>query len=65
MVIFCGGTFSMKIDETTGSAVPHFHGKDLLKLIPEANDLANISLHEFGLYPGPHMTPELDRKSVV
>lgn len=58
MVVFCGGTFSMVIDKKTGGAVPHFHGEDLLKMIPGANDLADISLYDFGMYPGPHMTPE-------
>ncbi len=49
----------MKIDETTGGAIPFFHGEQLLEMIPEAKSLANISMYEFGLYPGPHMTPEL------
>ena len=59
LIVFTGGTFSMKIDENNGGAVPHFHGDELLNMIPEANDLANISMFEFGMYPGPHMTPEL------
>lgn len=49
----------MVIDEKTGSAMPHFHGEDLLKMIPQAPDLANIDIYNFGMYPGPHMTPEL------
>ncbi|MBN1299907.1 MAG: asparaginase [Melioribacteraceae bacterium] len=59
LIIFCGGTFSMKIDKETGGAVPHYHGDELLKLIPGINEIANISMYEFGMYPGPHMTPEL------
>lgn len=59
LVIFTGGTFSMKIDEETGGAVPHFHGEQLVEMIPEANDLANITIHNFGNFPGPHMTPAL------
>lgn len=59
LVIFTGGTFSMKIDDKTGGAVPHFHGEELMEMIPEANNLANISIYNFGNYPGPHMTPEL------
>src|SRR3989339_1787849 len=58
MVVFCGGTFSMIIDKETGGAVPHFHGEELLEKIPEINNLAKISMYEFGMYPGPHMTPE-------
>ena len=58
MVVFCGGTFSMIIDKKTGGAVPHYHGEELLEMIPEAKDLAKISMYEFGMFPGPHMTPE-------
>ncbi|MDX1700278.1 MAG: asparaginase domain-containing protein, partial [Melioribacteraceae bacterium] len=56
LVIFTGGTFSMKIDDETGGAVPHFHGDELMNMIPEARELANIDIYNFGNYPGPHMT---------
>lgn len=59
LVVFTGGTFSMKIDEKTNSAIPFFHGNELIKMIPQTSELANISVYEFGNYPGPHMTPEL------
>ncbi|MCL6100791.1 MAG: asparaginase [Bacteroidetes bacterium] len=59
LIVFTGGTFSMRIDETTKAAVPFYHAKDLFEKIPEAQNLANISIYEFGNYPGPHMTPEL------
>jgi len=59
LIIFTGGTFSMKIDKNTGGAVPHYHGNELLDMIPDAPKYANISMYEFGMYPGPHMTPEL------
>lgn len=49
----------MKIDEKTGGAVPHFHGEDLLEMIPGARDLADISIYNYGNFPGPHMTPEM------
>ncbi len=59
LVVFTGGTFSMKIDKKTGGAIPHFHGEELLEMIPAAEELANIKVHNFGNFPGPHMTPEL------
>ncbi len=59
LVVFSGGTFSMKIEEETGSAIPFFKGEQLLELIPEAKKLAKLSVYDFGMYPGPHMTPEL------
>ena len=58
LIVFTGGTFSMKIDES-GGAVPHFSGTDLMELMPEISDIAHISIYDFGKYPGPHMTPEL------
>lgn len=49
----------MKIDETTGGAVPHFSGNALIEMMPDISRLAKISIYDFGKYPGPHMTPEL------
>ncbi len=58
LIVFTGGTFSMKIDEKTGGAIPFFHGEELIQMIPEAGKLAKISILNFGNFPGPHMTPE-------
>lgn len=58
LIVFTGGTFSMKIDENSKAAVPFFQGDELVGMIPEARGLSNISIHEFGNFPGPHMTPE-------
>ncbi|NOX19318.1 MAG: asparaginase [Chlorobi bacterium] len=58
LIVFTGGTFSMKIDEKTGGAVPYYQGDQLIEKIPEAKGLANISIYEYGNFPGPHMTPE-------
>ena len=59
LVVFTGGTFSMKIDKETGGAIPRYSGNELIDKIPEANELANIICYDFGNYPGPHMTPQL------
>jgi L-asparaginase len=59
LIVFTGGTFSMKIDESTGGAVPSFSGSELLDIIPGARNSAEIKVNDFGKYPGPHMTPEL------
>ena len=58
LIVFTGGTFSMKIDEKTKAAVPFFQGEELVDMIPEARGLANLSIYEFGNYPGPHITPQ-------
>lgn len=59
LIVFTGGTFSMKIDDKTKAAIPFYHGSELINTIPEAGTLANISTYEFGNYPGPHITPDL------
>ena len=60
LIVFTGGTFSMKIDKKkSGGAVPRYSGEELLKKIPDAKKLANISFYDFGKYPGPHVTPEI------
>ena len=59
LIVFTGGTFSMKIDDKTGGAVPHFSGNELMQMIPDAFKLAKIETYDFGKYPGPHVTPEL------
>lgn len=60
LIVFTGGTFSMKIDKNkSGGAVPKYSGVELLKKIPKAKRLANISFYDFGKYPGPHVTPEI------
>lgn len=59
MIVFTGGTISMKVDKATGGAVPHLTGGDIIDMIPELGRLASIEFHDFGKYPGPHMTPEL------
>lgn len=58
LIVFTGGTFSMKIDDKTKAAVPFFHGDELVNMIPEARGLANVFIYEFGNFPGPHMTPQ-------
>jgi L-asparaginase len=59
LIVFTGGTFSMKIDKKTGGAVPKYSGNELLEKIPETKELAELKCYDFGKYPGPHITPEL------
>lgn len=49
----------MRIDESTGAAVPHFSGTELVREMPQLNEMAALRVHDFGKYPGPHITPEL------
>lgn len=59
LIVFTGGTFSMIMDDESGGVAPRFSGEELLKMIPGAKELAEISCYDFGKYPGPHMTPEI------
>ncbi len=59
IIIFTGGTISMKSDAASnGAAVPSMNGDDILKLTPGINNIADIDLFNFGMLPGPHITPE-------
>ncbi len=48
----------MKID-STGAAVPMLHPNDILGLVPGIDRLADLHIHDFGMFPGPHITPEI------
>jgi L-asparaginase len=58
IIIFTGGTISMKKDENTSAAVPAMSGEHILKLTPGLDHVADIHFLDFGMIPGPHMTPD-------
>src|SRR6185503_10528899 len=53
------GTISMRHDPAKGGAVPALAGKDILALVPQLREIAELEIDDFGAYPGPHMTAEL------
>lgn len=57
LLVFTGGTISMKVDDAFGGVVPALSPEDILKATPNIYDLADIQSLEFGRYPGPHVTP--------
>jgi len=58
VLVFTGGTISMRYDAAAGGAVPALAGKDILELVPQLNEIADLEVDEFGSFPGPHMTAE-------
>jgi L-asparaginase len=58
VIVFTGGTISMRHDPAVRGAVPALAGKDILDLVPQLNEIADLEVDEFGAYPGPHMTAE-------
>lgn len=58
VIIFTGGTIASTLDREWGGVVPSLTGGEILARIPGIRGLADIKVHEFGTFPGPHMTIE-------
>lgn len=58
VVIFTGGTISMKVDERLKSAIPAMSDKEILSMVSGIEKIASIETIHFGSYPGPHMDVE-------
>jgi L-asparaginase len=58
VIVFTGGTISMRYDAAAGGAVPALAGRDILELVPQLREIADLEVDEFGAFPGPHMTAE-------
>lgn len=58
VVVFTGGTIASALDEGFGGVVPSLTGGQILAHIPDVAGLADIVVHEYGTFPGPHITPE-------
>lgn len=59
VLLFTGGTISMRHDTAAGGAVPTLRGRDILALAPGIDKLADLEVDDWGAYPGPHMTIEM------
>jgi L-asparaginase len=58
VLLFTGGTISMKHDERFGGAVPTLTGEEIVRLTPGIERVAPIEVDDWGRVPGPHMTVE-------
>jgi L-asparaginase len=58
VLLFTGGTISMKHDPAMGGAVPSLTGEEIVRLTPGIDAAAEIEVDEWGRFPGPHMTVE-------
>jgi L-asparaginase len=56
VLLFTGGTISMRHDASIGGAVPTLRGKQILDLAPGIEDIAQLEIDDWAAYPGPHMT---------
>ncbi|HTE46388.1 MAG TPA: asparaginase [Gemmatimonadaceae bacterium] len=58
VLLFTGGTISMRHDPALGGAVPTLRGHDIVALAPGIDKLATLEIDDWGSFPGPHMTIE-------
>ena len=56
VIIFTGGTISMKHDAAQGGAVPTLSGEEIVQATRGLADVAAVEVDQWGMFPGPHMT---------
>lgn len=56
VIIFTGGTIASTLDHEWGGVVPSMSGGEILSRIPGIRSVADIVVHEYGTFPGPHIT---------
>jgi L-asparaginase len=56
VILFTGGTISMKFDAALGGAVPTLSGDEIVLATRGLSDVAEIEVEQWGRFPGPHMT---------
>jgi L-asparaginase len=57
--IFTGGTISMKVDKRLSAAIPAMSSEEIMSMVTNIDQIAEIEIVPFARIPGPHMTPEL------
>ncbi len=67
VLIATGGTISMRRDVDTGRMIPLLSGTEILEHVPDHAIVGDVTVHDFGRFPGPHMTIERmwDLRSVI
>jgi L-asparaginase len=58
VLLFTGGTISMRIDPDTGGAVPALSGQEIVSAVPGLGKEARLTLEDYARLPGPHVTPQ-------
>ncbi len=58
-LIFTGGTISMKVDDRIKAAIPSMSSQEIMSMVTNIDQIAQLDIIEFGAFPGPHMTPTM------
>lgn len=58
VILFTGGTISMRHDPAAQGAVPALSGREILAATRGIEHVADVEIEEWGAFPGPHMTIE-------
>jgi L-asparaginase len=56
VIVFTGGTISMRHDAALGGAVPALAGREILAAARGVEAIAEVEVDDFGAFPGPHMS---------
>lgn len=59
VVVFNGGTISMKVDEKIKAAVPNLTGEEIMSMVTGIDEYAEVESHTFSSLPSPHVTPDM------
>jgi L-asparaginase len=58
VILFTGGTISMRNDPVAGGATPALTAKEILEATRGIEAITGVETEEWGKFPGPHMSPE-------
>ncbi|HLR35125.1 MAG TPA: asparaginase [Tissierellales bacterium] len=58
-IIFTGGTISMRIDPRIQAAIPALSSEEIISMVTNIEDFADIEIISFANLPSPHITPKL------
>lgn len=59
VVIFTGGTISMKFDQSIQANIPSLGGKEVLSFISDVDEIADIEIDNYISIPSPFITPDI------
>ena len=59
VVIFTGGTMSMKVDLRLNAAIPALSNEEIMAMVTNIEKFADVEILNFSKLPSPHITPKL------